>query len=291
MILLTYLLKLKNIFKKVESNKLETVAKKLSKDIKLEKPLVIFNISATGWSLSTDKIIKIAYVKIWKEGRVKKDSILLNPEIKISKESSEINGRKNVELKKYSTFKKRAQEIWDIFNSCCYGGFNIVNFDLPMLKREFLRVGMDFNYSTANIIDSRVVHEHMEPWTLSGAYKFYCKKNYSSYSRDALNDVEIMAEILEKQIKDYRALKDWDFVFRVHNTREAKHEDTRKKFYWKKGEAHFAFSKYRDMPLSKVAKIDPEFLKWIIGADFSEETKNIAGIALRNAPKRRYTNK
>ena len=246
MILLSYLLKLKNIFKKVSDTKLEFSAKNLSKLADLKKPLVIFNVETTGWSLTADKIIEIAYVKIWKDGRVKKDNILLNPEIKISKESEEIHGVKNMDLKNNPTFKKKSQELWDIFYNCGYGGFNILDFDLPILKREFLRAGMDFNYATANILDSKTIYAHMEPRTLSGAYKYYCRKEHVLHASKVTTNIGAVTEVLKEQYKKYGMLKDWDFVFRIHNAQGNKHEDVSRKFYWRNGKAHFNFSKYKE---------------------------------------------
>ncbi|MDP2830622.1 MAG: 3'-5' exonuclease, partial [bacterium] len=57
--------------------------------------------------------------------------------------------------------------------------------------------------------------------------------------------------------------------------------DNTRKFYWRRGEAYFAFSKHINKPLARVAEDDPEFLKWILSADFSDETKNIVKEALK----------
>lgn len=282
-------MKIKNIFKRKIGNRSCSMAKDLSKLVSLEKPLVIFNVETTGWSLTSDRIIEIAYVKIWRDGRVRENNILLNPEIEISRESAEINGMKNVDLKNKPIFKKMSQELWDIFYNCNYGGFNILNFDLPILKREFLRVGMDFNYSTSNIIDSRVIHNFMAPRTLSSAYNYYCQKEYSPHSKNTATNVGVATEIILEQFKKFRVLKDWDFIFKVNSAQNEKHEDVSRKFYWRNGEAYFNFSKYRGVSLFKVAQIDPEFLQWILGADFSDSTKNIVGAALRKAPKKRYS--
>ena len=228
--------------KKVSDNRLETATKRLKKLVKLDKPLVIFSLETTGMSISTDKIVEIAYVKIWKDGRIKKDNLLLNPEINISKELTEIHGIKDEDTKNKSTFKEKAQELWDIFNDSNYGGFKIINFSLPVLKREFIRVGMDFNYSTSYIIDSRIVYGHMEPRTLASTYKHYCNKEYDQTVHNGLTDVETITEILKSQLKKYREARDWDFILRINQTQEIRHEDKRKKFYWRNGEAFFAFS-------------------------------------------------
>lgn len=252
---------------------------KISELIRLEKPLVIFDIESTGLSVSMDRIIEIAYLKIDPRGPVLKGDIFLNPEMEIPAEAAEIHGITDDKVKDEPTFKQKAREFWQIFNDCCYGGFNIVNFDLPLLRHEFLRAGMDFDYSSARIIDSKTIYHYMEPRTLSAAYKLYCRKNHEE-AHSALADVEAVAEILGRQLEKYNEIRDWDFIYKIHHSSDDRFVDTERKFFWRNGQAYFYFSKYKGRPLGEVVKQDPGFLQWIMSADFSEETKDIIKKAL-----------
>jgi len=252
---------------------------KINNLIKLDKPLVIFDIETTGLSLSIDKIIEIAYVKIFPDGRVVESDIYLNPEIKISEESMAVHGITDEQVAGKPTFKDVAQTLWGVFENSYYSGFNIINFDLPILRREFLRTGLDFHYDSTQIIDSKIIYNYMEPRTLSAAYRHYCnKEHYDAHS--ALADVKATREILEAQLEKYAEIRDWGFINKIHKTDLDRFVDNDRKFYWRDSEAHFSFSKYRDVSLSKVAGTDPGFLQWILTADFSEETKNIVKKAL-----------
>ena len=247
---------------------------KINKLIKLDKPLVIFDLESTGLSITMDRIVEIAYLKIMPSGVIYKGDILINPEMSIPKEASEIHGIMDEDVKDEPTFKNKAQDLWQIFNGCDYGGFNIMSYDLPMLRREFLRAGMDFDYSGSKIIDSKTIYHYMEPRTLSAAYKFYCKKEHVD-AHSALADVEVTAEILEKQLTKYEETRDWEFIYKIHHQSDDRYVDNERKFYWRSGEAFFAFSKFKDHSLAEVALTDPGFLDWILSADFSEETKEI----------------
>ena len=252
---------------------------KINKILQLDKPLIIFDLETTGLSLSMDKIIEIAYVKIFPDGRMKEDDIFLNPEMKISDESVAVHGIRNEDLEGKKIFRDVAQELWDVFSDCYYGGYNIINFDLPILRREFLRVGYDFDYHNSRLLDSKLIYNYMEPRTLSAAYKYYCdKEHYDAHS--ALSDVKVTAEIFSRQLDKYEEIRDWEFLNKIHKSSNERFVDNDRKFYWRDGQAHFSFSKYRDMSLAKVAQIDPSFLRWISEADFSEETKNIVKKAL-----------
>lgn len=253
---------------------------KINKLIKLDKPLIFFDLETTGLAISADRIIEIAYVKIMPNGITLSGDIFLNPQADISKESSEIHGMTNADLRDKPTFKQKAQEIWEIFNNCYYAGFNIMNFDLPMLRREFLRVGMDFDYAQSKIIDSKIIFHFMEPRTLSAAYKFYCNKEHKK-AHSALADIQATVKILNKQLVKYKEARDWDFIYKIHHLSDDRYVDNERKFYWRNGQAYFTFSKYRDTALEEVVKKDPEFLEWILSAGFSEETKNIVKKALQ----------
>jgi len=247
--------------------------------IKLEKPLVIFDLETTGLSINLDRIIELAYLKISPDGTITKGDLLLNPGIKIPAEAMAVHGITDEKVRDQPSFKDKAEELWELFKDSAYSGFNVLSFDLPILKREFLRVGLDFNYAEAKVIDAKVIFHHMEQRTLSAAYKFYCQKEHTD-AHNALADVEATAKILTKQLEKYSETRDWDFIYKIHHTSDDRFVDNERKFYWRDGQAFFAFSKHRDRPLAEVAEKEPGFLNWILGADFSEETKDIVRKAL-----------
>jgi len=253
--------------------------KKINDLIFLDKPLVIFDLETTGLSINLDRIVEIAYLKIRSDGKIMKGDFLLNPEMKIPAEAFAIHGISDEKVKEAPTFKEKAGELYEIFNDCAYSGFNVLTFDLPMLKREFLRAGLDFNYENAKIIDAKAIYHFMEPRTLSAAYKFYCKKEHED-AHNALADVEATAKILTKQLEKYEEIRDWDFLHKIHHALDDRFVDTDRKFYWRGGEAFFAFSKHKDRSLADVAEKDRGFLEWIMSADFSDETKEIVRKAL-----------
>ena len=84
-----------------------------------------------------------------------------------------IHSIKNEDVEGKPTFKKQAQSIWDLFSDCYYVGYNIMNYDLPIIKREFVRVGMDFEYKIEDIIDTKKIFNYMVPRTLISAYTFH----------------------------------------------------------------------------------------------------------------------
>ncbi|MCX6796050.1 MAG: 3'-5' exonuclease [Candidatus Falkowbacteria bacterium] len=246
----------------------------------LDKPLVVFDIETTGPNISTDKIIEIAYLKVWANGRAKEEDIFLNPEMPIGQEASIVHGLNYEDLQDKPRFKDKAQELFAIFNDCYYSGFNIINFDLPVLRREFIRVGMDFEYKVGQIIDTKEIFKFLEPKNLSAAYTHYCHKEIEQ-KPGAMADAEIAAEVLLSQVKKYRDLMAMDFIQKIYQPPEDAYKDSSQKFYWRKGETYLSFSQYKDQPLAKVAETDPDFLAWMLTANFSNEAKSIIRLILK----------
>ncbi len=260
---------------------------KLVKLLKLDKPLLIFDATTTGAVISSDKIIHLAYIKIWPDGRVKKEEILFNPEFKISPEATSVHGIRNSEVKDEAVFRKRAQEIYEVFQDCYYSGYNIQNFDLPVLRREFVRVGMDFEYSNKNIIDPKTIFHYMTPRSLSMTYKHYMGKEYRG-EFDAMKHVEISTDLLIKQLEKHKEVRSMNFVNMIHETDHEVQFGTTTKFYWIDGEAYFAFSKYKNQSLASIVKKDKKFLRWILEADFRDDVKNIVKQALEGTDKKKH---
>ncbi len=259
------------------SNKYE----KISKYLDLDKPLIIFDCEATGTAISSDKIINLSYIKIFPDGHIKKEDYLFNPEIKINLESTAVHGIRNKDVQDKPKFKEKAQEIWEVFNNCYYSGFNVTDFDLMLLRREFIRTGLDFEYGANDIIDTKKIYEHLAPRTLRSAYHYYFHK-YLKLDHSAMFNTETAADILLKQLDEYKEIRNKEFINKLHNTADDETiTDSTQKFYWIEGEAYFSFSKYKDKPLSWVAKKDSKFLEWMLQADFSKNTKNIIKNAIK----------
>ena len=259
---------------------------KLLEKLKLKKPLIIFDLEATGLAVLTDRVVELAYIKIWPDGKVVKDDILINPEMSIPTEASGVHGIKNKDVENAPTFKDLSQDLIEVFKDCIYSGFNVVRFDLPMLKREFIRFGIAFEYTNQDIIDASTIFSNKEPRTLIAAYKFYCGKEHKGAHR-ALADVEVTLEVLEGQLSKYEDLQNPEILQKLHTEKNSRYVDSDRKFYWRDGKAHFSFSKFKDQSLEHVAKHESGFLNWMLNADFQDEIKDI----IRNAQKGEYPEK
>ncbi|HKC25680.1 MAG TPA: hypothetical protein VKF32_13100, partial [Thermoanaerobaculia bacterium] len=61
---------------------------------------------------------------------------------------------------------------------------------------------------------------------------------------------------------------------------EGRYVDLEKRFFWRDGQAVFAFGEFRGRLLSEVASSNPGYLDWILSKDFPRDTKRIVTDAL-----------
>src|SRR5690554_326983 len=180
--------------------------------LNLKNDLCVFDIESTGLDVSQDRIVEISMLKITPKGEETRLTLRINPEIEISKESSEIHGITKEDIKDSPTFKEAADQIAEFIASSDLAGFNSNKFDIPMLAEEFLRVGHSFDMRARKFIDVQNIFHKMEQRTLLAAYKFYCDKELiNAHSAEA--DVIATFEVLKAQVERYEELEnDMEFL-------------------------------------------------------------------------------
>jgi len=143
--------------------------------LKLTKPLAIIDLETTGVNLGIDRIIEIGMVKILPDGNKSVKRKLINPEMPIPQQTTDLHGITNEMVKDAPTFKQVANEVKQFLDSCDLGGYNSNRFDIPMLMEEFLRAEVEFEMKSRRLLDVQKIFHMMEQCTLSAAQKFYCE--------------------------------------------------------------------------------------------------------------------
>ncbi len=243
-------------------------------NLELKKPLAFFDLETTGLNIATDRIVEISVVKIMPNGDKEIKTKLINPTIPISKESVGIHGITDEKVKNKSTFKEVANELNDFIEGCDLAGYNSNRFDIPLLAEEFLRVGIDFDVKSRNLVDVQNVFHKMEQRTLVAAYKFYCDKDLTN-AHSAEADTTATYEILEAQIAKYDDLKgDTDFLSEF--SQMTKNVDLLGRFvYDENGIAVFNFGKHKGKAVTEVLKKEPGYYSWMMNGDFPLYTKKV----------------
>ncbi len=282
--------------------------------LNLTKPLVVFDLEATGLDLVNDRIIQISYVKVSpgdKEGEEERKSIFVNPGKPIPAFVQQLTGITDDMVKDAPTFKQLAKQLADSFIGCDFAGFNSDRFDVPMLAEEFLRAGIDFDFSKCRLIDAQNIFHKREPRNLAAAYRFYTghKMEDDFRAHRADQDAEATYRVLMGELDKYdpttveepsQALLN-DMNVLAEESRMNNNVDFAGRIVWedvkdKNGKAltdkdgkplrHevFNFGKYKGHVVTDVLHRDPGYYSWMLNADFTLNTKQVlTRIRLREA--------
>ncbi|HET6768272.1 MAG TPA: exonuclease domain-containing protein [Chitinophagaceae bacterium] len=239
--------------------------------LQLTKPLAFIDLETTGVNLATDRIIEIAIVKVLPDGKRSAKRKLINPQMTIPKQSSDIHGITNEMVKDAPTFKEVAQELKQMLDGCDIAGYNSNRFDIPMLVEEFLRAEVDFDMKGRRLIDVQNIFHRMEQRTLSAAYKFYCNKVLDG-AHSAEIDATATHEILIAQLERYPDLgTSVDSVLKLIG--EEPIVDFARRFIMENGIEIFNFGKYKGRPVADVLRTEPQYYDWMMKGDFPQYTK------------------
>ncbi|GAA4281542.1 3'-5' exonuclease [Gaetbulibacter aestuarii] len=250
--------------------------------LNLNKPICFFDLETTGINISKDRIVEIAILKVHPNGDEERKTWLVNPEMPIPKEASDIHGITDDKVADAPTFKEIAKDVYNVIKDADLGGFNSNRFDIPLLAEEMLRAEIDFDMKNRKAVDVQTIFHKMEQRTLSAAYQFYCDKNLED-AHSAGADTDATYEVLKAQIAKYEDLEnDMNFLSEF---------SSRKKFadfagfisYNKKGEECFSFGKHKGKLVTEVLEKEPGYFGWLLNADFPLYTKKVlTAIKLRN---------
>lgn len=252
--------------------------------LNLKIPLCFFDLETTGTSISHDRIIEIAVIKLMPNGEALEKYNLINPTIPIPADSSAIHGIRDQDVADKPTFKELAREYARFMEGADLSGFNILKFDVPLLVEEFLRAEVDFDYSRKRIIDSQRIYHLMEKRNLAAAYRFYCQQELQD-SHSAIADTRASMEVLMAQVVRYENQAVTDALGAVIGTvRNDMDELNRlassdiidlagRMVLNGNGEPIFNFGKHKGKKVLNVLKDEPSYYEWMMNGDFSLDTK------------------
>lgn len=244
--------------------------------LNIEKPLAVFDLETTGLDVTLDRIVEIAILKIFPDGKEEKYEKRLNPEIKISEESTSIHGISDDDVKDCPTFAQIADELANFIDDSNLAGFNSNKFDIPMLAEEFLRVNHPFKVGDRKFIDVQNIFHKMEQRTLVAAYKFYCDKDLTNaHSADA--DVTATYEVLKAQIERYKELENnVDFLSEFSTQNKNKILDFAGRIAQnEQGQAIYNFGKHNGKTIAEIAEKEPGYYGWMLNGNFPRYTKAV----------------
>lgn len=260
-------------------------------ELKLEKPILFFDIESTGLSIASDAIIELSFVKILpadpgspneeriKTWRVRPWDYVNNCQKPINPKAQEVHGISDEELKECKCFHEIAEEVEEWIEGCDLAGFNSNKFDMPMLAEELERVklykhkALKINLHEIKMVDVQNIYHQLEPRNLKAAYRFYCDKDLEK-AHSAEADTVATYEVLKAQLDKYpeQLRNNMDFLANF-SERQKIVDYAGRLVYNDKNEPCVNFGKHKGKTAREVYETEPSYFTWIENGEFTLDTK------------------
>jgi DNA polymerase-3 subunit epsilon len=254
-------------------------------ELKLQKPLLFFDIESTGLDIPTNSIIELSFVKVFPGGEERIKTWKIKPwdyekqcQRPIEPAASEVNGVTDDMLVGCPTFYELADEIADWLRDSDLAGFNSQKFDLPMLAEEFERVALagkklDVDLHAPRMVDVQNIFHAMEPRNLRAAYRFYCGGEDFSNAHTAEADTIATYQVLKAQLDRYPDQLKNDVAHLSSFVGKRYVDFSGHLIYNDAGEPVVNFGKHKGKTAREVFEKDPSYYAWIRQGSFSLDTK------------------
>lgn len=260
-------------------------------NLKLNRPIVFFDLETTGVNVGHDYVVEICMHKVFPDTHTETRTYRVRPAdaagntVPIPPETTAIHGIRDCDVADMPSFKELAPQLAEFIGDSDLAGYNSNKFDVPMLVEEFLRAGVPFSLKDRFKVDVQNIFHRMESRTLKAAYRFYCNKELvNAHSADA--DTIATYEVLLAQLDRYH---DVEYEFRGEVSKPIVNDvEALSRFtdygnwadlvghfvYNENHEAVFNFGKHKGKTVVSVFTEEPSYYDWMMKADFPLSTKS-----------------
>lgn len=271
----------------------------------LERPLTFLDIEGTGRNASVDRIVELGLITVsppWVEGVVSRDMATdagepalegepihgvqaverfehrFNPTVPIAPDATAVHGIADADVAGAPTFAELAAEVWRIVGESDFAGYNLVQYDMPMLAAELERAGFDLDWESRNIIDAQQIFFLRNPRDLSAAVERYTGRELVD-AHGAMPDTEATAAVLVGQLLEHDDLP-VDAAGLDRYCRRPEWADRQGKIHRRDdGVLVFGFGKHVGAPILERR----DYCRWIMKNDFPRDTKRVIEQAFAEA--------
>lgn len=233
--------------------------------------MLYFDLETTGTNPESDRIVEIAVLDPTSE---REDLVhRFDPGVPIPPGASAVHGIRDEDVRGEPRFEERAEAIQHLFEGRRLCGYNSRSFDTPFLDASLRRVGQPgLDLERVEEIDLYRVWTALEPAegrgnrTLQAAVQHHLGR-FHLEAHGAAADAAVLAELLPV-LRERHGLT---LERMMELTAPPEEVDRAGKLRIEDDEVVFAFGRHAGEPVAE----HPDYVDWILGADFPVETKRI----------------
>lgn len=233
-------------------------------------PLLSLDLETTGTKVATDRIVQIGIHYIETPEGPPRDGIdlLINPGVPIPPEATECHGITDEMVADKPRFSEVASALMESIRGCDLVGFNLSNFDVPLLWEEFYRVGITWSLTGVNVVDVGTLFKKLNPRTLSAAVENYCGREHAD-AHSAIADARATADVFSAMLSRHDNLRHMSVDLLAEESLYEKRFDLAGLIVaGKDGRPTYGFGKNKGTAVAD----DPGFARWMLSKDFPTQT-------------------
>jgi DNA polymerase III subunit epsilon len=244
-----------------------------NRKLSITKPLTFVDLETTGSILGLDRIVELGALKIMPDGEELEFETRVNPEMGITTEATRVHGISNSDVQSAPIFAAIADRVVSFLGDSDIAGYNLLNFDLPILQSEFQRIGSRLPMKDRRVIDVLDIFVQKEPRDLQAAYRFYCGRERDS-AHIASADARASWDVLQGQLERYEDMPTTPegISASVAEFRKKRTLDSAGWFITRYGKPALARGKHQGMLIREIEESDPDYLDWMVSLGLPEDT-------------------
>ncbi len=234
----------------------------------LTRPIAFLDIDATCLDVAKARIVSLAITRLSSSMGRHHFSWLFNPGEVMTDDVIAIHGITNEQVAAADKFGDQALAVHEALSGYDLGGYNLLNFDIPVLWEDMYRAGIEWKLDGVQVVDVGNLFKKKEPRGLEAAVQFYLDRKHDS-AHDASGDVAATIEVFEAQLKRYNDLPSTLAEIAAYTRMDDRVDFAGKIVRDKNGDPVYNIGKSKGVKV----KDDPGFGFWMLSKDFSENTK------------------
>lgn len=250
----------------------------------LKRPLVCLDVETTSANVATALILELGLIRVTPDGQQTGHRFRFNPGVPIPPEATAIHGIRDEDVRDAPAFRDVAATLSANLTDCDLAGYNLRDFDIPVLRRAFADADCAWPCENAAIVDVFRIYRDRETRTLSDAVRCYLGRTHTG-AHGAMQDALATLDVLRVQCVRYPDISDSIATLDAASGGRTEAWVTACGRIQRGGGGGLvvAFGQHRGKSL---AAMDTGWLEWVLSKDFPRDMNDIirAELERRKAP-------